>query len=105
MTGFVAPPIVWVVVARLDGRWGGPLKEDAFLTPIGTPMVGDMASVGDGVDDSEDDEQQDDDDDDDTEDEQDAERGDGDEGGDVGVVGSFNVNRGGKKRPPLNPLR
>ena len=91
-------------VARLDGRCG-TLKDANFLAPIvnGTPMVGDMASVGDGVDDSEDVEQQDDDDD--AEDEEDADSGDGDEGGDVGVVGSFSVNRGGTNRPPLNPHR
>lgn len=85
------------MVAKLDGRCGPPLKDADFRAPIasGTPMVGDMASVGDGVDDSEEVEQQDDEDD--AEDEQDPERSDGDEGGDVGVVGSFSVNRGGRK--------
>lgn len=89
-------------VARLDGRWCGTAVKDAFRWPmalanIAPPIVGDMASVGDGVD-SEDDEQQDD-----AEDA--ADSGDGEDGGDVGDVGSLSVNRGGSTRPPLNPCR
>uniref|UniRef100_A0A182QNQ1 Uncharacterized protein n=1 Tax=Anopheles farauti TaxID=69004 RepID=A0A182QNQ1_9DIPT len=64
-------------VAKLDGRCGA-VKEAFRGIPIASPppIVGDMASVGDGVDDSEDVEQQD-------EAEDAADSGDGEDGGDI----------------------